>query len=529
MWRIEETDILVIGSGLAGLLFSLKAADPYRVTVLSKGNITSSNSFRAQGGIATPRDMDEDLHSHLKDTLVAGAGLSEREAVFTLLAESHTAIRFLEGIGVSFDRGEDGRYRLGREGAHSRPRILHVGGDQTGRGVTEKAIEAVLQHPFITVLEKREAIQLITVAGRVRGAIVIGQEGLPYIIAAKIVVLASGGAGHLYPYTTNEPGIAGEGIGMAYRAGALLRDMEFIQFHPTALRAEESPLPLISEAVRGEGGLLVNDRGERFMLQVDGRGELAPRDIVAREIYREKQAGREVFLDGRGIPSFADRFPTITRLCMKNGIDPQHDLIPVVPAVHYMMGGVVTDLQGRSTLNGLYAVGEVGSTGVHGANRLASNSLLEAVVFSLKAAEACRRELSRLTLEPLKPKTPSLQPPYSPEELLRLKPSHEERIRDAMKEVMWEKAGIIRDERGLLEAKELLLLLYGGLPPVPTAIGNSLTAALLIVEGALRRRESRGAHFRRDYPEKEREAVHLYQGGDHESFMDRRGITAVSQ
>lgn len=528
MWHVEETDLIVIGNGLAGLSFSLMAADPYKITIIGKGSLMECNSHRAQGGIAVPLDLRGDLQAHLEDTLVAGAGLSERASVQALLDKSHEAVRFLEEKGVLFDRDEGGRYRLGREGAHSRNRILHVGGDQTGKGIMVKLIEEVTRHPMIRVLEGTTALRLIGNDGRINGAVVERTGELPFILTGKAVVLAAGGLGDLYPYTTNEKGIAGEGMGIAYQAGAILRDMEFIQFHPTALNVPERPLPLISEAVRGEGGILLNDRGERFMEAVDERKELAPRDIVARAIDSQLKNGRKVFLDGRSIPSFADRFPTVTESCRRYGIDPEREMIPVVPAAHYAMGGVYTDLEGKSSLPGLYAIGEASSTGVHGANRLASNSLLEAVVYGLRAAESVRKELKELSSLPYKAYRRVSALPFTPREILDQKPPREAQMREAIREVMWAKAGINRDEKGLLEAKSLLFLIQRGLPSVPTAIGNSLIAALLIVEGALRRRESRGAHYRTDYPEKSGNPYHLYQGGDHEPTVDRRSLKAIS-
>lgn len=526
MWRVVETDFLVVGSGLAGLTFSLNAADPFQVIVITAGKINECNSYRAQGGIAVPQDLEGDLRSHLEDTLRAGAGLSERKAVEVLLRGGREALRFLEGVGVSFDRNPEGDYSLGREGAHSRNRILHVGGDRTGKGMMEKMMAAVLSHPKIEVLEETRALDLVLRKGRVIGAVVQAAGKDPFLLLAKGVILASGGIGHLYPYTTNEKGIAGEGMGMAYRAGALLRDMEFIQFHPTALKADESPLPLISEAVRGEGALLLNDRGERFMLQVDERGELASRDIVARAIHREMKEGREVFLDARSVRLFSERFPSITRSLSQHGIHPAHELIPVVPVVHYAMGGVYTDLDGRSSLQGLYAVGEVSSTGVHGANRLASNSLLEAVVFGIRAAKRAREDL--LTASAKRLSFGELSLPYSPKELRSASEKADQSVMEEVKRVMWENVGLERDEKGLRNAKELLRLLQKRLPPLPTPVGHSVTTALLIVEGALMRRESRGSHYRSDFPGQEKEAYHLYQGGNHESLMDRKRIASFS-
>jgi L-aspartate oxidase len=359
---------------------------PQPVLLVTAGSLgLSGSSTLAQGGIAASVGADDSAALHLADTIAAGDGLCDRGVAAEIIAAGADVVAALQSHGVHFDRKVDGSFSLGLEAAHSRHRIVHVDGDATGAGIMRALTAKVLATPSITVMENTRALRLIRQDGRVVGACLenVGP------VAATAVVLATGGIGGLYNATTTPLGNLGQGAALAGRAGAVLADMEFVQFHPTALAVSAPRLPLISEAVRGEGAQLVNDRGERFMADVPGR-ELAPRDVVARAIGSEIAQGRKVYLDARAAPGarFATRFPGIDALCKQHGIDPSRDLIPVRPATHYHMGGIRTDADGRSSLPGLWAVGEAACTGLHGANRLASNSLLEAAAMGLRAARA---------------------------------------------------------------------------------------------------------------------------------------------
>ncbi|HET7457450.1 MAG TPA: L-aspartate oxidase, partial [Gemmatimonadaceae bacterium] len=391
-----RTRFLVIGSGVAGLHTAWRASAHGEVIVATKRTLFESSTAYAQGGIAAALGAGDSPELHRRDTLAAGAALCDRAAVEVLVQEGPARVRDLLNAGADFDLAEDGRFKLGREAAHSRHRIVHAHGDQTGAEVALTLIDRVEESENIRVLEMARVLDLIVDHGRCYGAR-LSVAGQPVEIVADATVLATGGCGQVYRYTTNPVVATGDGYAIAHRAGARLADMEFVQFHPTALDTPENPLALVSEAVRGEGAILLNADGERFMPARHKLAELAPRDVVAREIFRERHRTGKVFLDARkiggrgakrvgGRSPFEQRFPGIFALCRARGIDPSRDLIPVTPAAHYMMGGVVTDLAGRSSLTGLYACGEVSRTGVHGANRLASNSLLEGLVFAERVA-----------------------------------------------------------------------------------------------------------------------------------------------
>ncbi len=377
---------LVIGSGVAGLHTAWRAAGSGDVMVLTKRSLFDSATAYAQGGIAAALGAGDSPELHRRDTLAAGAALCDAAAVEVLVEEGPARVRELATAGADFDRDTEGKLKLGREAAHSRRRIVHAHGDQTGAEVARTLIERVRATPGITVSEKTRVLDLIVENGQCVGVrATVAGRATEFI--ADATILATGGCGQVYRYTTNPVVATGDGFAIAHRAGVRLADMEFVQFHPTALDTPENPLALISEAVRGEGAVLVNDRGDRFMLGEHKLAELAPRDVVARAIFREQRSGRKVFLDATMFERpFAERFPGIYALCRARGIDPDTDLIPVTPAAHYMMGGVVTDLAGRASLARLYACGEVARTGVHGANRLASNSLLEGLVFAERVA-----------------------------------------------------------------------------------------------------------------------------------------------
>jgi L-aspartate oxidase len=460
------------------------------VVVLTKRSLFDSSTSYAQGGIAAAIGAGDSPELHWRDTLAAGAALCDADAVRVLVEEGPARVRELYRAGADFDVKADGKFKLGKEAAHSRRRIVHAHGDQTGAEVARTLAERVRENPRITVIEKARVLDLIVHDGVVYG-VKASVAGRAVEIIADATVLATGGCGQVYRYTTNPEVATGDGYAIAHRAGARLADMEFVQFHPTALDTPENPLALISEAVRGDGAILVNADGKRFMTERHRLAELAPRDVVAREIFRERAATGAVLLDARKIGDFDTRFPGIFALCKARGIDPRTDLIPVTPAAHYMMGGVVVDLQGRSTLERLYACGEVSRTGVHGANRLASNSLLEGLVF----AERVARDLA--AVEPLPGTVPEIAP-WTVAQLLDRGAAQVAagRIRD----IMWEDAGIARTAKGLRTAVAQLTEIGQRLPEGATEEANMIDTALLIAGAALLRKESRGGHYRADFP-----------------------------
>ena len=490
-----RTRFLVIGSGVAGLHTAWRASEQGEVFVLTKRSLFDSATAYAQGGIAAALGAGDSPELHRKDTLAAGAALCDAAAVEVLVAEGPQRVRELASMGAKFDvDSATGRLSLGKEAAHSRKRIVHAHGDQTGHEVARALIERVRSTPQITVLERARALDLIVAGGRCVG-VKASISGRAVEIIADATVIATGGSGQLYRYTTNPDVATGDGYAIAHRAGVTLADMEFVQFHPTALNTPENPLQLISEAVRGEGAILVTDRGQRFMTRRHRSAELAPRDIVAREIFREQQAGNAVFLDARKIGrSFARRFPGIYHICLARGIDPRKDKIPVTPAAHYMMGGIVTDLAGRSSLERLYACGEVSCTGVHGANRLASNSLLEGLVF----AERVARDMVSMPKLVRAPRVaPWTVPPLQDRGAAQV-------AADSIRELMWNDAGIHRTAKGLRHCIDQLGGIASRLPPGATEERNMVDTALLIAEAALMRKESRGGHFRSDFPREKR-------------------------
>ena len=483
------TRFLVVGSGIAGLHAAWRASQHGDVLLLTKRSLFDSATAYAQGGIAAALGAGDSAKLHRKDTLAAGAALCDAAAVQVLVEEGPARVRELQTAGAEFDLDPKGELLLGLEAAHSANRIVHAHGDQTGAEVARTLIKRVRASRRITVIERARVLDIIVQRGACVG-VRASVAGAAVEIIADSTVLATGGCGQVYRYTTNPVVATGDGYAIAHRAGVTLADMEFVQFHPTALDTRENPLALISEAVRGEGAILVNERGVRFMEKVHARGELAPRDIVARAIFRE-QRGHRVYLDARKLGrGFAKRFPGIFALCRARGIDPRKDLIPVTPAAHYMMGGIVTDLNGRSTMPRLYAVGEVARTGVHGANRLASNSLLEGLVF----AERVARDLT--SAAPLKqlPAAKRWEVPPLPDR------GAAQVAADRVREVMWLNAGISRTAKGLRTATVELAEIEERLPEGATEELNLVQTAQRIVEGAMRRKESRGGHYRSDFP-----------------------------
>ena len=487
--------VLVIGGGLAGLFTALRLA-PLPVTVLTPKPLgEGASSAWAQGGIAAAIGEGDTAESHAADTIAAGAGLTDPAIAELLTRDAQQRIEDLLRYGVPFDRELDGKLRMSREAAHSARRIVRVQGDRAGRAVMAALIAAVSSTPSISVFDTMEAVELVQRDGRIVGvyATRAGQPGRATFLPARVVVLASGGAGQLYRVTTNPKEANGGGLGMAARAGAVIADPEFVQFHPTAFDIGQDPAPLASEAIRGDGALLINRNGERFMLKAHPSAELAPRDVVARAVHEEVTAGRGAFLDCRSI-HLKEAFPTAYEICVEAGIDPSKQPIPIAPAAHYHMGGVLTDARGRTTLTGLWACGEVACTGVHGANRLASNSLLEAVVFGARVAEdiASREQNWRALGEQSDvPDTVNL----AVED-----PAHATRLVKWLRETMASQVGVERSEASLRAALWSLQEIKAG--AASPALKNMVTAALLITVGAFARKESRGAHFQLDYPER---------------------------
>ncbi|MBX6394194.1 MAG: L-aspartate oxidase [Alicyclobacillaceae bacterium] len=501
-------DAVVVGTGVAGLYTALKLAEWGDVALLCKGKLEDSNTYAAQGGIAAAIGPGDSPAFHEQDTLAAGAGLNDPAAVRVLVEEAPEAIHELVRLGVVFDRGASG-YAFAREGAHNRARILHCGGDATGREIVRALSERVREHPRIVLFEETLAVDVLTVRGRCTGILALGCDGRWTSFVAPVTVLATGGAGQLYRHTTNPEGATGDGIAMAYRAGAEVRDLEFVQFHPTAFAKEGVPPFLLSEALRGEGAVLRNILGSRFMESYHPSCELAPRDVVARAIMREmeKTGASWVYLDITHQPKdWAEkRFPNIYHFCRNYGFDLSQDWIPVAPAAHYIMGGVATDLYGQTSVPGLYAVGETASNGVHGANRLASNSLLEGAVFARRVAERVKAVADRH--EPVWPPGSSGDEPFDPDERT-VGEGHEDVafLRRELQNMMMKEVGVYRSKETLQRALEAL----GRWSPdlVRSARGraevewvNLLTVAYLVVTGAWLRRESRGGHYRTDYPE----------------------------
>jgi L-aspartate oxidase len=484
-----RTRFLVVGSGIAGLHTAWRASQHGDVLLLTKRSLFDSATAYAQGGIAAALGAGDSPTLHRRDTLAAGAALCDAAAVEVLVEEGPARVRELQTAGAEFDLDPNGQLKLGREAAHSTNRIVHAHGDQTGAEVARTLIERVRASTRIRVLERARVLDLIVARGTAAG-VLASIAGKAVEIVADATVFATGGCGQVYRYTTNPMVATGDGYAIAHRAGVTLADMEFVQFHPTALDTPENPLALISEAVRGEGAILVNEKGVRFMVKEHRDAELAPRDVVSRAIYRQQKTSR-VYLDARKLGrAFTKRFPGIFALCSARGIDPRKDLIPVTPAAHYMMGGIVTDLIGHSSMPRLYAVGECARTGVHGANRLASNSLLEGLVF----AERVARDLANVAPLKTEPKTKPWQvPPLTDRGAAHVAA---ERIRT----VMWTHVAITRTAKGLRTALSDLTDIEQRLPSGATEELNLVQTAKLITEAALLRKESRGGHYRIDFP-----------------------------
>jgi L-aspartate oxidase len=486
---IDSGGVLIVGAGLAGLFTALKSKRP--VTVLSAAPLgAGASSVWAQGGIAAALGADDAPELHVADTLAAGAGIVDEKIARIIANDAAARIEDLNALGVPFDRDATGAYVLGREAAHSRHRIVRVSGDRAGAEIMAALVAAVRATPRIRVIEGLIAFQLALEGGRVVGVYAhpLADRAATVFVRARATIFALGGVGGLYEVTTNPSQARGQGVGMAARAGAVIGDPEFVQFHPTAINIGRDPAPLATEALRGEGAVLVNDKGERFMRAVHSDAELAPRDVVARGIFREIQAGRKTFLDARKAvgAEFPHAFPTVFESCMSAGIDPRTQLIPVAPAAHYHMGGIAVDERARTGLAGLWATGECASTGAHGANRLASNSLLEAIVFGARAADDVgAMALPDCTLSPVAPH--GEQVPMSLNALATLR------------HTMTMNVGLERSASGLRGALDVITRLEraGG---NDADLQNMTATATLIAAAALRREESRGGHFRTDFP-----------------------------
>jgi L-aspartate oxidase len=480
---MRSPPIIVVGSGIAGLWTALKAA-PRPVVVLTAGGFGRQSATEwAQGGIAAALGPDDDPAMHAADTVAAGAGLVDSDVARELATRAVDQVEALERLGVPFEHRDDGRWALSREAAHSRARIARVGGDRAGAAIVNTLIAAVARAEHVTVHEHVRVLDLLPGKyGGCAGVIVDVGGGRRERLAARATVLATGGLGGLYALTTNPQGNQGRALAWAGRLGGVIRDAEFVQFHPTAIDIGRNPAPLATEALRGEGAILVDRKGVRFMPGEHADAELAPRDVVARAVHRQVRSGRGAYLDARQAvgASFPERFQAVFRACMAAGIDPRREPIPVAPAAHYHMGGVTAALDGRTDVPGLLAVGEVGCTGAHGANRLASNSLAEALVMGALAGES----LACSEAEPVEPVPEAPTPELPPASLARLRGA------------MSAHAGVERDAEGLgilLETIDDLADRHGS--------ADALVAARAVAAAALERRESRGAHFRSDYPE----------------------------
>lgn len=523
--KYSKYSTVIIGSGIAGLYAALKIEQqvklPDGILLITKSRLGESNSRYAQGGmVAVMKDNKSDsVASHISDTVKAGAGLSEFNTIKFISENSDAVVKDLLKFGVEFDRDENGNLCYTKEAAHSVRRILHSGGDATGKMIEQALCRKIAENKNIDIYEQTDAVELLVSSGECKGVVVFNNDIGEYeTIYSSATVLATGGIGQLYKYTTNPVGATGDGIALAYNAGAVMQDMEFVQFHPTALAIDgDENRFLISEAVRGEGAKLCDSDGVEFMSKYDERKELAPRDIVTRANFNEMQKNHTdcVYLNAACIDSkkLAKHFPTISKKCLEHGIDISKDFIPVAPAAHYFMGGVKTNLKGETSVSGLYAIGEVASTGLHGGNRLASNSLLECVVCAYSIAEYLK-DLELKTPKQIGEDIKSIIDRYSDEEVV-LEELDIKSLKEKLQDIMWNYVGILREEKSLKEAVEQIARLSCDFPREFKCLNreeyefrNMLTVAQLIAFCALKRKESRGAHYRLDYLNTSEECNH---------------------
>lgn len=488
---MPRSDILIVGGGLAGLFCALKLA-PQPVTLLVAAPLgEGSSSAWAQGGVAAAVLPSDSPELHAKDTEIAGAGIVDKDLALSVAREASARVNDLLAFGAPFDRDASGALLPSQEAAHSARRIVRVKGDGAGAAIMAALIARVRATPSIHVAEGFVAEELILEDGRIAGVFARDAQGAYQAFTARATIVATGGIGALFALTTNPPQATGAALAMGARAGARIADAEFVQFHPTAIDIGRDPAPLATEALRGEGAILVNRAGKRFMPALHRDAELAPRDVVARGVFAEVSGGRGAFLDATKAvgAAFAEKFPNVASACLEAGIDPATQPIPVAPAEHYHMGGLWTDARGRTSLPGLWAAGESGSTGLHGGNRLASNSLLEAVVFAARAAEDVQNVLPTLPA----PKTPASAPRAVAPDAAGAR---------EIREIMQRHVGVLRDEKGLrIAVVRLLRLREKAVVSENLDLRNRAEAALLIAAAAYNRRESRGGHFRTDYPQ----------------------------
>jgi L-aspartate oxidase len=499
------TDVLVIGGGVAGLRAAIAASESMDVLLITKQQLSESNTFYAQGGIATVMQADDSFQSHINDTLTVACGLGDRAAVETMVKEAPARIEELIRWGANFDREIDGSLAFAREGGHSSARIIHALGDATGRELATSLASVVRSRESISLLEHTFVLDLITLEGRCLGTLAWSQQRSFFVVFARKTLLASGGAGALYRETTNPPIATADGHAMAWRAGAMLRDMEMVQFHPTTIYIAGATRSLVSEAVRGEGAKLIDKSGHRFMPDYYPQAELAPRDVVSRCILMQmvKTRTTHVYLDCRHMSeeAFRARFPNIYQVCQKFGINPAKQPIPVHPSAHYMVGGVACDLYGRTSVENLYAIGESSYTGLHGANRLASNSLIEALVFGKRAGEDATATLNGQHRAATTPRVQADVPPSQRTEL------DMQDVLSSLRSLMWRNAGIERVGPRLQEALEIIdfwshyVLDKVFESPSGWELQNMLQIARLITAAAEVRQETRGVHYRTDFPE----------------------------
>jgi L-aspartate oxidase len=483
-----NNSIVIVGAGLAGLFTAIKLAPLNVVIVASKKLGSGTSSQWAQAGIAAAMGKSDSILSHLKDTIDVGGGIVDEKIAELVITNGPSRVNDLIALGVPFDKDTNNELILRKEAAHQHNRIVSVRGDMTGKKIMETLTQIVKKSDHIRVIEGYNATELHQIDGKIQG-ISIQKENKVELINSNCIVLATGGVGQLYKITTNSKEALGDGVGMAARAGAVLSDMEFVQFHPTAFDIGIDPAPLATEALRGEGALIVNTKDERFIYNSHKDGELAPRDIVARSIFQEQQKGQKVFLDCRGDLGnrMINDFPTVYQLCRNSGINPREDKIPISPAAHYHMGGILTDENGKTNIEGLYACGENACSGVHGANRLASNSLLEAIVFGDIISKDIKENMNKsipnkeVRIDITKSKSLSI---------LKLQ---------ELRSIMTEFVGVERDQEGLEKAYSMVQDIYTEYTK-NGFLNNSLITSLLIIQSALARKEHRGSHYRKDFP-----------------------------